>query len=78
MYSENGSTCRKGCVDVFNAFLVSNAEYDKDGVEEIPCVRTSKYLPEKVIRFSEALSSKDYGCWVVFYEHDVKFIRVWN
>lgn len=63
-------------VDVFHAFLVENAEYA--GIEEIPVIKTSKLLPEKVITFSKALKSKEYDAWVLFYEHDVNFIRVWN
>lgn len=63
-------------VDVFHAFLVENAEYA--GIEEIPVVKTSKQLPEKVITFSKALKSQEYDAWVLFYEHDVNFVRIWN
>ena len=62
--------------DVFNAFLVKNAEYA--GKEEIPCVKTSKLLPEKVIPFSKAINSKSYDSWVHFYEHDEVFERLWR
>lgn len=63
-------------IDVFHAFLVENAEYA--GIEEIPVIKTSKLLPEKVITFSKALKNKEYDAWVLFYEHDVNFVRVWN
>lgn len=66
----------KAYKDVFNAFLVEKANYD--GIEEIPCIKTSILLPEKVITFSKALKTNDYDRWVVFYEHDDKFIRLWN
>lgn len=31
-----------------------------------------------MITFSQALRSTDYNAWVLFYEHDVNFVRVWN
>lgn len=64
--------------DVFRSFLVANADYD--GYFEIPVIRTSELLPDKVVTFSKAMSKtwKDFDCWVVFYEHDVNFERLWN
>ncbi len=64
--------------DVFNSFLVKNSTYD--GFFEIPSVPTSELLPEKVIPFSKAMSEnfKDFDCWVVFYEDDRKFERLWK
>jgi hypothetical protein len=70
------NSTQKGCKDVFHAFLVEKANYD--GVEEIPCIRTSKLLPNQVITFSKALKSTDFDQWVVFYEHDEQFVRLWN
>lgn len=66
----------KGCKDVFHAFLVEKANYE--GTEEIPCIKTSILIPQKVITFSKALTSTDYDQWVVFYEQDERFIRLWN
>lgn len=66
----------KGCKDVFHAFLVEKANYE--GIEEIPCIKTSKLLPARVITFSKALKTTDYDQWVVFYEHDDQFVRLWN
>ena len=64
--------------DVFHAFLVENADYD--GYYELPVIRTSDHLPDKVITFSKAMSKTwdDFDCWVVFYEHDRDFERLWN
>jgi len=64
--------------DVFNAFLVKDAEYD--GYIELPVIRTSGQIPEKVVTFSKAMSKNwtDFDCWVIFYEHDKKFERLWN
>ncbi len=64
--------------DVFHAFLVDNASFD--GYIELPVIKTSDELPEKIVTFSKAMSNSwsDFDCWVVFYEHDRKFERLWN
>ncbi len=64
--------------DVFHAFLVQDADYD--GYFEMPVIRTSGQLPNKVISFSKAMSKahSDFDCWVMFYEHDKNFERLWN
>ncbi len=72
----NMDTDKKENKDVFHAYLTKNASYA--GEEEIPCIKTSKLLPEKVISFSKALTSSDYDSWIHFYEHDYKFERLWN
>lgn len=67
---------KSGCKDVFHAFLVKNATYD--GAEEIPRVRTSNYLPNKLIAFSKAIKSDQYDSWIHFYELDQKIESFWN
>ena len=64
--------------DVFHAFLVENADFD--GYIELPVIKTSDELPEKVVTFSKAMSKSwsDFDCWVVFYEHDKEFERLWS
>lgn len=62
--------------DVFHAFLVKNAIYDGDF--EIPRIIPTNSIPNKTILFSKISTSKDYDAWVVFYEHDYRFIQVWN
>lgn len=64
--------------DVFHSFLVENADYE--GTIELPKISTSNYLPKKVITFSKAMSGScyDFDCWVMFYEHDRKFERLWR
>lgn len=64
--------------DVFHADLVGNADYD--GYIELPVIRTSNLIPNRVVTFSKAMSKawRDFDCWVMFYEHDVKFERLWN
>lgn len=70
------NSTRKGCKDVFNAFLVSTAKYA--GLFEIPCIEPCNEVPRRIIAFSKAISSKDYEQWVHFYEDDHLFERLWN
>lgn len=64
--------------DVFHSFLVEKADYD--GYFELPKIRTSSQLPDRVITFSKAMARtwNDFDCWVMFYEHDVNFERLWH
>ena len=52
------NSSRKGCRDVFNAFLVSLATYA--GFFEFPRIRPTYDVPKRIIAFSQALSSRDY------------------
>ena len=63
-------------VDFFKNYLYENVEYC--GKTEIPILHSSKLLPNQLIPFSKAYSSKDYKQWVCFYENDDKFFRVWK
>ncbi|MBE6651089.1 MAG: DUF4417 domain-containing protein [Ruminococcaceae bacterium] len=64
--------------DVFRSFLVKDVDYA--GKLEFPIIKTSDKLPEKVVTFSMAMSKslKDFDSWIVFYENDEKFERLWN
>ena len=64
--------------DVFHSFLVENADYE--GYIELPKIKTSNFIPEKLVSFSKAMSKTwtDFDCWVMFYEHDIKFERLWH
>lgn len=62
--------------DVFKSFLVQNASYA--GNFEIPILQSTSSIPLKVIPFSKAISSNEYDAWIVFYENDDKFVRIWN
>ena len=64
--------------DVFHSFLVEKADYD--GYFELPKIRTSSQLPDRVITFLKAMARtwNDFDCWVMFYEHDVNFERLWH
>ena len=67
---------RKSCKDVFNAFLVSMANYA--GLFEFPCILPTYDVPKKLIPFSKAVSCKEYDQWVHFYENDYLFERLWR
>ena len=64
--------------DVFRSFLVSEAQYG--GKFELPAIKTSSLLPESVIPFSKAMnkSCKCFDSWIIFYEHDNGFERLWH
>lgn len=64
--------------DVFHSYLVEDADYE--GYIELPKIKTSNLIPQKLVPFSKAMSKSwtDFDCWVMFYEHDVKFERLWN
>ena len=64
--------------DVFHSYLVEDADYE--GYIELPKIKASNLIPQKLVPFSKAMSKtwKDFDCWVMFYEHDVKFERFWN
>lgn len=64
--------------DVFRSYLVENADYE--GYFELPVIKTSDLLPNKVVTFSKAMSKSynDFDCWIVFYEHDKNFERLWH
>ena len=62
--------------DAFNSFLVKNATYE--GNAEIPRITTSNLIPERVISFSKAISSKEHDGWLHFYEDDYKFEKLWK
>lgn len=74
MSKENG--IRKGCKDVFNAFLVACAIYA--GVFEFPVIRACYDIPNRLIAFSKCISCRDYNYWVHFYEDDYLFERLWR
>lgn len=70
------NSARRGCKDVFHAFLVKNSTYDNK--YEIPCLKQEFQKPNKLIAFSKAVCSTDYDAWIHFYEDDVNFERLWN
>ena len=67
---------RKGCKDVFNAFLVAVAHYA--GFLEFPVIECTNWIPNRLIAFSKAVSCKDFDQWIHFFEDDYLFERVWR
>lgn len=74
MSKENG--IRKGCKDVFNAFLVALATFA--GFFEFPVIYPCYDIPNRLIPFSKCISANDHDCWVHFYEDDHLFERLWR
>lgn len=67
---------RKGCKDVWNASLISGAYYS--GLFEFPIIQPTYWIPNRLIAFSAAVSSRDFDQWVHFYEDDYLFERLWR
>ena len=70
---------RKGCVDVFNEFMLDGVELA--GYYKIPTIKPETKLPERMVPFSEAVNGREKpspGTWVHFYEDDGKFERFWR
>lgn len=67
---------RKGCKDIFHAFLVEYACYA--GFFEFPIIKPTYDIPNRLIAFSKCISSKEYNAWVHFYEDDYQFERLWR
>lgn len=67
---------RKGCRDVWNAFLVAVAHFA--GFLEFPVIRPTHEVPNRLIPFSKAVNCKDRDQWVHFYEDDFHFERLWD
>lgn len=64
--------------DVFHSELLHGARYAGD--LELPVLKACAKTPNKLVSFSKAVGfrRKSYAQWVMFYEHDVNFERIWN
>ena len=67
---------KKNKKDFFNSELAEDAIFC--GNFDIPYVESSGIIPNKLITFSKCLKSNDFDCWVVFYENDEMFERLWK
>jgi len=67
---------RKGCRDVWNAFLVAVAHFA--GFLELPIIHPTHEVPNRLVPFSKAVNCKDRDQWVHFYEDDFHFERLWD
>lgn len=67
---------KKSCKDVFNALMLSNADYV--GNIEMPLIKCNHSEPADLIPFSKINSCLDYNKWVHFYEHDYIIERIWK
>lgn len=64
--------------DVFRSELLHGARYAGD--LELPVLKACRKVPSRLVPFSKAVGfrRKSYSQWVMFYEHDVNFERIWN
>lgn len=62
---------RAGCKDIWNAFMVQNANYSQN---DIPfCPTTASSIPTSVIGYDEINTSDNTASYVHFYTDDYKF-----
>ena len=77
MYQKN--KIRKGCKDIWNAYMTENALYTKN---DIPlCPTSAKEIPVGLIAYSEIKQAPQTECFVHFYIDDYKFDGkrgIWN
>ncbi|MBR4693639.1 MAG: DUF4417 domain-containing protein [Bacilli bacterium] len=70
---------RKGCKDVFNAFMLEGASFD---IDDIPvCLTSREEIPNQLIAYDLTKSSTQYDSYVHFYIDDYKFDGkrgIWN
>lgn len=64
--------------DVFNTYLLHDAEYA--GELEMPVLKGQRARPNELVPFSKAMAKSftNRDCWICFYEHDIKFMRLWR
>ena len=67
---------RERTMETYNlhAFDADNA----DGKYNIPHLKKTLHVPERLINFNEVLTSTDYAAGVHFFIDDYRFERVWN
>ena len=53
-------------------------ENDTDGFYQMPIIRNDEYIPEELIGFNYAKTSKNKECGIHFYLDDYQFERIWN
>ena len=67
---------KKSCEDVFNAFMLENADYE--GKLEFPIIQGTNEIPVGLIPFSKIKKSEEYDKWIHFYEYDQIVERIWK
>ena len=67
---------KKSCKDVFNALMLSSADYV--GNIEMPIIKSNRSEPTDLVPFSKISSCSEYNKWVHFYEHDYIIERIWK
>lgn len=59
-----------------NTDLLWGAQFE--GCYEIPTIRRTSLVPNDLIPFDKAISSRQFNQWVHFYIHDYQFLRIWR
>lgn len=53
-------------------------EWRADGLYQMPQIRATRHIPDRLIGFNYLLSSKEYEAGIHFYIDDYQFERIWN
>lgn len=51
---------------------------EADGIYEMPIIKKEDYIPDKLVGFNYAKTSKEYDSAIHFYLDDYQFERLWN
>lgn len=52
--------------------------YETDGPFEMPVIKKTLHIPNELIGFNEAISSKHYQSGIHMFIDDYQFERIWN
>lgn len=63
-----------------NAYNMGLIDYDNltNDFWQMPVIENNHFVPEDLIRFKDALQSKEFNCGVHFYIDDYQFERIWT
>ena len=62
-----------------NAYNLSEYdEYNTEGYYQMPVIEPCNYIPDDIIGFNYALTSKNKDCGIHFYIDDYQFERIWS
>lgn len=64
-------TIKKYNLDLYDPF-------ETDGPFEMPFIKKTEHIPDKLIGFNEAISSKNYQSGIHMFIDDYQFERIWN
>lgn len=67
---------RERTADIYNLFEVD--PHRVEGPYQMPIVKATQHVPDRLIGFNYLLSSEEYDAGIHFYIDDYQFERIWN